>query len=174
MENEKENETVNESKNDEKIEGNFLSNVFKKSIPAAGLLVGSVLLIFGLYVMEKNQLINLGIYSMDTAVAMSTITFSTLGIVFLYKVCSPLSKYRKIVVLVSAIANAVVLLVTAIISYAMNMNKPEPLLKIPYYEMSGPAYLTTAIIIVVFAAIYLFVYKIIEICNEGEKKENEN
>ena len=161
-------------KNDEKIEGNFLNNVFKKSIPAAGLLVGSVLLIFGLYLMEKNQLINLGVYSMDTAVAMSIITFSTLGIVFLYKVCSPLSKYRKIVVLVSAIANAVILLVTAIISYAMNTNEPEPLLKIPYYEMSGPAYLTTAIIIVVFAAIYLFVYKIIEICNEGEKKENEN
>ena len=40
--------------------------------------------------------------------------------------------------------------------------------------MSGPAYLTMAIIIVLFAAIYMFVYKVIEIKKEGDKKENEN
>ena len=163
-------------KNNEKIEGKFLSNVFKKSIPAAGLLVGSVLLIFGLYLLQKNNLINCGVYSLDTAVAMSIITFSALGIVFLYQVCTPLSRYRKIVVICSAAINFGVLLITAIVSNALKLNKPEPILKIPYYEMSGPAYLTTIMIIIIFAAIYLFIYKIIDISKEkeGEKKENEN
>jgi len=39
--------------------------------------------------------------------------------------------------------------------------------------MSGPAYFITAAIILVFAAVYLFVYRIIAI-NKGEKIDNEN
>ena len=161
-------------KNSEKIEGRFLTNVIKKAVPAAVLLVGSVLLIFGLYLLQKNNVLNLGIYTKDTAVAMSVITFSILGTVFLYRVCAPLSKYRKIVFTCSASINLTVLLVTGIYSYARKLTSPEPLLKIPYHEMSGPAYLTMAIIIVLFAAIYMFVYKVIEIKKEGDKKENEN
>ena len=160
-------------KNSEKIEGNFLPNVFKKAIPAAAMLITSVLLIFGLYLFQKHGIINIGIYSKDTAIAMSVITFSILGIIFLYRVCSPLTKFRKIVLICSAAVNAVVLMVTAIVSFAANLKTPEPVLKIPYYEMSGPALLTMIIIIVMFAAIYLFVYKIIDI-KQGEVKENEN
>lgn len=160
-------------KNSERIEGKFLSNVFKKAVPAASLLISSVLLIFGFYLLQKNGIINLGIYSRDTAVAMSVITFSILGTVFLYKVCSPLTKYRTIVLICSAAVNAVVLIVTAIVSFALNLNKPEPVLMIPYYEMSGPACLTMVIIIVLFAAIYLAIYKIIE-TNKGEETQNEN
>ena len=161
-------------KNSEKIEGGFLPNVFKKAIPAAALLVGSVLLIFGLYLLQKNNILNFGIYSKDTAIAMSVITFSVLGIVFLYRVCTPLTKYRKIVLICSASVNAVVLITTAIVSNVLKLTGPEPVLKIPYYEMSGPAYVTMSIIIMLFAAIYLFVYQIIAINKEGEKKENEN
>ena len=97
-----------------------------------------------------------------------------LGIVFLYRVCTPLTKYRKIVLICSASVNAVVLITTAIVSNVLKLTGPEPVLKIPYYEMSGPAYVTMSIIIMLFAAIYLFVYQIIAINKEGEKKENEN
>lgn len=160
-------------KNSEKIEGKFLPNVFKKALPAAALLVGSVLLIFLFYILQRNGALNFGIYSKDTAVAMSVITFSVLGLVFLYRVCSPLTKYRKIVLLSSIGVNAVTLLTTAIVSYAAKLTTPEPVLKIPYYEMSGPAYLTMIVIIVIFAAIYLFAYRLIDI-RKGENIKDED
>ena len=158
-------------RNSEKIEGKFLANVFKKAIPAASILLGSVLLIFLFYLLQKNGATNLGIYSNNTAVAMSVITFSILGTVCLYKVCSPLNKYRSIVLICSASVNVVALIVTAIVSYATN--KTEPVLQIPYLDLSGPAFLVTMIIIVVFASLYLFVYRIIDI-KKGVDSDNEN
>ena len=158
-------------RNSEKIEGKFLSNIFKKAVPAAAMLLTGIFLIFIMYLMQRNKVINVGIYSKDTAIAMSVIVFSLLGLVFLYKVCSPLSKYRKIVLISISAINAVLLLVTAIVTYATN--KTEEILQIPYLAMSGPAYFITAAIILVFAAVYLFVYRIIAI-NKGEKIDNEN
>ena len=152
-------------KNSERIQGRFLTNVFKKAIPAAFLLISSVLLIFGMYLLQSNNLLNVGIYNRDTAIAMSVITFSVLGTVFLYKVCAPLSKYRKIVLICSASSNLLALIVTAIVSYAAKIT--EPVLKIPYLEMSIPAYFVVGIIILLFAAVYLFVYRLVEI-HKGE------
>ena len=157
-------------KNSEKIEGHFLNNVFKKAVPAAVLLVGSVLVIFGLYLLQLSNSINIGIYNKNTAVAMCVLAFSILGIVFLYKVCSPLSKYRKIVLIGSASVNALALIITCIVSYARHIE--EPILRIPYLEMSGPAYLTTAIIIVAFAAIYLIAYAFVSVFKGDNKNEN--
>ena len=157
-------------KNSEKIKGKFLPNVFKKAIPAAALLVGSVLTIFLLYVLQRNNIINVGIYNKNTAVAMSVITFSVLGTVFLYRVCSPLSKYRKIVLISSASVNIITLVVTCVISHALHTT--EHILRIPYIEMGMPAYFITFLIIVLFTGIYLFVYGLIEI-NKGEAS-NEN
>ena len=158
-------------RNSEKIEGKFLSNIFKKAVPAASMLLGSVFLIFIMYLMQNAHLINVGIYTKDTAIAMSIIAFSILGIVFLYKVCSPLSKYRKIILISIAGINAALLIGTAIATYVSG--KTERLLQIPYLEMSGPAYFTMAVIIIVFAAIYLFVYRIIAVV-KGDKNPDEN
>ena len=158
-------------KNSERIEGKFLSNIFKKAVPAASMLLGSVFLIFGLYLMQKNHLVDLGIYNFETAKAMSIIAFSILGLVFLYKVCSPFSKYRKIVFLSTIGVNVVFLVVTAIITYSTG--ETEKILQIPYLEMGGQSYMTTGIIIVMFAAIYLFVYRLIEVF-KGEKIPNED
>ena len=152
-------------KNSERIQGRFLTNVFKKAIPAAFLLISSVLLIFGMYLLQSNNLLNVGIYNRDTAIAMSVITFSVLGTAFLYKVCAPLSKYRKIVLICSASSNLLALIVTAIVSYAAKIT--EPVLKIPYLEMSIPAYFVIGIIILLFAAVYLFVYRLVAI-HKGE------
>ena len=158
-------------KNSERIEGKFLSNIFKKAVPAASMLLGSVFLIFGLYLMQKNHLVDLGIYNFETAKAMSIIAFSILGLVFLYKVCSPFSKYRKIVFLSTIGVNVVFLVVTAIITYSTG--ETEKILQIPYLEMGGQSYMTTGIIVVMFAAIYLFVYRLIEVF-KGEKIPNED
>ena len=156
-------------KNSERIEGRFLSNVFKKAIPAAALLVSSVCTIFLLFVLQRNGLLNLGIYSRESAVAMSIVAFSVLGTVFLYKVCSPLSKYRRIVLICSASVNFLALIVTAIVSTSMSII--EPVLQIPYLEMNGVSLITTLIIIVVFAAIYLFAYQIADVVKKEDIKK---
>ena len=157
-------------RNNEKIKGKFLPNVFKKAIPAAALLIGSVLTIFLLFVLQRNNLINVGIYNKNTAIAMSVITFSILGTVFLYRVCSPLSKYRKIVLIGSASVNFITLLMTCIISHALNTT--EQILRIPYIDMGAPAYFVTFLIIILFAGIYLFIYRLIEINKGDESNEN--
>ena len=158
-------------RNSERIEGRFLSNVFKKAVPAAALLVGGVCTIFLFFVLQRGGLINLGIYTRECAVAMSIVTFSVLGTIFLYKVCSPLSKYRRIVLICSASVNILALIVTAIVSLAMNII--EPVLQIPYIEMDGVSFITTLIVIIAFATIYLFTYQIISIVKK-EGSENEN
>ena len=156
-------------RNSEKIEGKFLPNVFKKAIPAAALWIFSVCIIFLFFVLQRNKAMNVGIYSRDCAVAMCVITFSVLGIAFLYKICSPLSKYRFIIFISVVTVNVVFLITTAIISLVNGII--EPILQIPYIEMSGPAVLTTAIVTIVCAALYLFVHQIIAI-KKGDKYEN--
>ena len=159
-------------KNSERINGHFLSNVFKKAIPAAVVLVFSTLLIFLFYLLQTKGVANFGIYNRGCAIAMSVITFSVLGIVCLYRVCSPLDKYRAIVLICSAVVNAVALTLSAVFTY--KFGHPERrLLRIPFDDMSGPAYLTMAIIIIVFAAVYLYVYRLIEI-KKGEHLKDED
>ena len=158
-------------KNNEKIEGAFLPNVFKKAIPAATMLTASVFIIFGLYLLQKNGVINWGIFQKETAVCMSVIAFSLLGTVFLYKVCTPFTKYRRVVFLSSAGVNVLAILITAIVS--ININDIEPVLQIPYTNMSGTAYLVTTLVIVILAAIYLLSYKIVDII-KGKGEENED
>ena len=114
-------------------------------------------------------MMNVGIYSRECAVAMSVITFSILGIAFLYKVCSPLSKYRFVIFVSIVAINVIFLTVTSIVSLVMGII--EPVLQIPYIEMNGPSLLATIIITIVCASIYLFTYQIIAIY-KGDKHEN--
>ena len=157
-------------KNSERIHGHFLSNVFKKAIPAAVVLVSSVLLIFLFYLLQEKGLANFGIYNRGCAIAMSVITFSVLGIVCLYRVCSPLDKYRAVVLACSAVVNAVALILSAIFTYKLG-HVEQRILRIPFTDMSGPAYLTMAIIIIVYAALYLYIYRLIEIKKGEHVKE---
>ena len=143
-------------KNNEKIEGSFLSNVFKKAVPAAVLLISCVLIMFFFRFLQYMNVLNLGIYTNDSAKAMSIITFSLLGTVFLYKVCSPLTKYRKIVLISSASINVAMLAITCIISFARNL-EVDPILGIPYLEMGGPAFMVTAIVTLVLGSLYLLI-----------------
>ena len=157
-------------KNSERIHGHFLSNVFKKASPAAVVLVSSVLLIFLFYLLQEKGLANFGIYNRGCAIAMSVITFSVLGIVCLYRVCSPLDKYRAVVLACSAVVNAVALILSAIFTYKLG-HVEQRMLRIPFNDMSGPAYLTMAIIIIVYAALYLYIYRLIEIKKGEHVKE---
>ena len=157
--------------NNEQIKGKFLSNVIKKAIPGAVLLITGVTIIFVLFILQRNALLNLGIYSRKGAVAMSVIVFNALGIAFLYETCLPLTKYRRIVLIGSASVIIISLAVTAIISFSMNIT--EPVLQIPYLEMNGVSFITILITIIVTASIYLLIHQIISIAKKEETK-NEN
>ena len=156
--------------NNEHVKGSFLANAIRKSIPGALLLLVSTLTIFVFYVLQQNGMTNLGIYSINTATAMSVVVFNVLGLLCLYKTCSPLNKYRTIVLAASSGVVAIVLIATLIITIVIKHT--EILLRIPYLEFNGPAIMTTAIIIAVCAALYMFIYRIIDI-KEGDNLDED-
>ena len=62
------------------------------------------------------------------------------------------------------------MIITCIVSHGLHIT--EQILRIPYIEMGAPAYFTTALIIILFAGIYLFVYRLIEIKKGDTPDEN--
>ena len=145
-------------RNSEKIKGGFLANIFKKAIPAAAILTSAVLFSFLFYVLQRNGLVNWGIYNRNTAIAMGILAFSILGLAVLYRVCCPLTKYRRIVFACVVAVNAVFILVTSIVSVVNQIT--EPVLQIPYIELSGPAILVMSFIIAILAGIYILSYRV--------------
>ena len=158
-------------KTNEKIKGGFISSVLFKTIPAVIMLVLATLFVIIFYLFQKNGYLNLGIYSMDTARTMIIIAFAILNAAYLYKLCTPLNKYRITLLVIYAAINLVILLTTCIVSFALNTT--EPVLQIPYLEMNWPAFITTIIIVVVFTAIYVFANGVIDI-KKGENLEDED
>ena len=154
-------------KNNEKIKGGFLANIFKKAIPAASVLIGTVLFSFLFYVLQRNGVLNWGIYTKETAIAMSIIAFSLLGLAVLYRVCCPLTKYRRTVFICVVAINVLFILVTSIVSVVNQIT--EPVLQIPYVELSGPAILVTSFIIAILAALYILSYRILNAIKERDE-----
>ena len=157
--------------NNEKMVGSFFENVLHKTISNAVLLLCSTGLILLFYIFDKNGIVNWGIFSLDTAVAMSVISFTVLAIICLYNSLLPLTKYRTTILVCVILSNVLLLIVAAVISYVLKIK--EPVFQIPFLEMSGPAYLITALITIVLASIYLFVSHLVLI-HKGENLENEN
>ena len=141
--------------------GSFVANVLKKSLPGALMMFASIIIVFVLLSMQKNNVINYGIYNSQIATTMSMMTLTALGVPLFYYICLPLSKYRRSSIIVVGLISMALLVMSAIISYSTN--KVDAIFGIPFMEMSGPAYLITAIIIVVLAAIYLLINKIVNI-----------
>ena len=154
-------------KNNEKIKGGFLANIFKKAIPAASVLIGTVLFSFLFYVLQRNGVLNWGIYTKETAIAMSIIAFSLLGLAVLYRVCCPLTKYRRTVFICVVAINVLFILITSIVSVVNQIT--EPVLQIPYIELSGPAILVTSFIIAILAALYILSYRILNAIKERDE-----
>lgn len=154
--------------NNEIAEDNFVKGVLGNTIPASILLTFSLAFIFVAYLLQKHKVINLGIESLDTAVAMSVISITIIGTVVFYKICSPLNKYRTIVLISLASFNAAALVATSLITYLSN--KKEPVLQIPYLSMNGPAYMTIIIMVVVLGSLHIFIQRLIEI-NKGDNSK---
>ena len=158
-------------KNREKMQDSFINNVFKKALPILLLQLFGVATVFILFMMQEDQLINLGIDSVEAVVAMNVIIITAFSGVALYDICAPLNKYRKIVVISTLSFAALALFIGGLVTYLSK--KTGLILQIPFLAMSGPTYLATAIVIVVLASIYLFISQIIRIL-KGDVIEDED
>ena len=158
-------------KNREKMQDTFINNVFKKALPILLLQLFGVATVFILFMMQEDQLINLGIDSIEAVVAMNIIIITAFSGVALYDICAPLNKYRKIVVISTLSFAALALFIGGLVTYLSK--KTGLILQIPFLAMSGPTYLATAIVIVVLASIYLFISQIIRIL-KGDVIEDED
>ena len=98
---------------------------------------------------------------------MSIIAFSLLGLAVLYRVCCPLTKYRRTVFICVVAINVLFILVTSIVSVVNQIT--EPVLQIPYIELSGPAILVTSFIIAILAALYILSYRILNAIKERDE-----
>lgn len=154
-------------KRNNKVKGKFIINVLKYSLPGAVMMFISTVAIFILYSMQQKGMVSFGLYSIDTATAMSAASFAILSLAVLYKILSPLNKYRRTLVIATGSVTIASLVTAAIVSYS---NKgADPLFGISFNEMNGPTYLITAIIIIVLIGLYTALYKIF-----GKDEEYEN
>ena len=127
----------------------------------------AALTIFILYSMQRSDMVSFGIYSVDTAIAMSMIAFTILSVPVLHKICHPLNGYRRVMVITIAFIAIISLVTSAIISYTSH--KADPLFGVPFMEMNGPTYLITTIIVIVLIGLYSALYQIF---GKGELYEN--
>lgn len=149
------------------VKGKFLFNILEISLPGAFMMFVATLAIFILYTMQRNDIVSFGIYDVNTAIAMSMIAFTALSIPVLYKICHPLNRYRRVVVITIAFTAIICLVTSAIISYTSH--KADPLFGVPFMEMNGPTYLITTIIVIVLIGLYSALYQVF---GKGEQYED--
>ena len=154
-------------KKNSKVKGKFVINVLKYSLPSAVMMFVATIAIFILYSMQQKGMVSFGLYTVDTATAMSAIAFAILSVAVLYKICAPLNKYRRTLLIATGFVTVVSLVISAIVS--CSNQGADLLFGIAFNEMNGPTYLITAIIVIVLIGLYTALYKIF-----GKDEEYEN
>lgn len=157
--------------NSEIIKGKFLTNIFKKAAPAAIMMILAVGSIYFGYLLQSNNVIYTGISSIEEATSMSVLTFSVLCLLVLFKVCSPLNKYRRIIFYSATGLSCLLIAFSAIVTYGLH--KEEIVLKIGLDNLSLVNYFGTLIIVLLAGTIYIFVNYIIEVI-KGEHLNDKN
>ena len=151
---------------DEKEKPTLFREIFKTATPFAVLLTAVVAVIFALYELQKNGLINLGIYNQDSVMAMSACLLIYCHCLFI-QICRPWTKYRYVLCVSIITLDVLAIGSSALITYFGSQT--ETILQIHFLEVSGPAYMVTAFIIVLAAAIYLFINYLTELFKGGTK-----
>ena len=122
--------------------------------------------------MQQKGILNLGFYSKEDAVTISVTTSIILGNVIFYKLCLPFDKNR-VIAFICSIAISLVGLIIAIILTCLNVDFGKEMFNISFSGVSGVAYMTMTITIVVITSIYLFINRLVVI-NKGEELGNED
>ena len=85
--------------NKELINGKFLKNIFKKAVPAACMMISSVLIIYFFNMLQTYHMGYFGLDDFKTTAMLCAAVFNILSIVVLYRIASPLDRYRRWVVI---------------------------------------------------------------------------
>lgn len=157
---------------DTKIEKGFLKNILKKALPGGILMILSTITFFILFVLEKNNLINLDLKDYSKVISMATISLSLVCMVILYRVCKPLDKYRKIVFSSALILDLLILIGFYFSDNYWFKNKQFglSLLNVDFFKLSGVNYFTTLIIAIIFSSLYIFIFYINDIFKEKKAR----
>lgn len=140
--------------NNEIIKGKFLENIFKKSLPAAAMMISSVLIVFGFHMLDKYQLAYFGLDSFTITTYIAAIVFNVLSVVALYRIASPLDRYRKIVVFCIGIGVFAILGIEAAISYSGNFDSWS-LINVDYSSIGKMGFVIGIVSLLVCFFIYI-------------------
>lgn len=152
--------------NNERIKGKFLTNLTKKSLPAGIAMLIGIFILLGFYFISKVCGIYTGAGTLQISVNMAVLFMSLFAIVVLYKVCSPLDKYRAFVLGIAAAADIGCIIVSYIIYVCTGRGN---FFKIDFSILSGVNYLTTALVLLGVVVVFLVVSYILEIAR-GERE----
>lgn len=144
-----------------------VNSVLRSAVPAAILQIAGALTMFVIYALQSNQLLSTGVYSMDNVAAMCVLMFNILGMMSLYNVCVPLNRHRRIAFIAGSVLNVFAVGIVVLLSYLSNN------VEIPYLSMNWPAYFLTAVVAILYSAIYLFIARLISII-KGDNLKYEN
>ncbi len=139
--------------NAERLKGTFLKNIFKMSIPAALTSIVGVIVIFGLYHLQKYEVMYTGIYFKESAIVMSAIVFTVIANAVLFNICRPFNKYRTIIFSVSVFATVAGLTGAAMIS--LFADEKFNIFHLNFQSMNPVNYFVAGITTLVLLTLYL-------------------
>ncbi len=148
-------------KNSERIKGSFLKNIFRKAIPAGIAVLLSVAACFVLYLFEEYGITYTGIYSFESAVTMSVLCFTVVGVGTLLKICLPLNKYRGLVFIGSTLVSFAALGLAALITYQWDIK--YSILIINFKSLTPVNYFVCGLVIIITIALFFVSTYIIEV-----------
>lgn len=149
--------------NSERLTGKFLNNILKKATPPAVASILGVIIIFGLYHLNKNGVMYTGIYSRDAAIVMCVIMFTTIAAFTCFKTCLPFNKYRLIVFSVGVF----IALCEVGLAVLLDFTAESTIFRLNFHAMNPVNYLVTGIITVMLVTLYLSITYIAEVIRGG-------
>ena len=168
-------------RNTDPIRKGFLRHVFKKAIPAVIMLLCGIGVIFLAAFLQIEGIMYTGVSSYGVspvtssgAAGMSTLLISALIVVILYQICTPLDRYRTIVICGCGAAVLGVLLMFFFLKDTSSGFKD--LLRINFNSITGANYLLVAVVAVVVSAIYLlanYLTRLLSNKKQNKKEEEE-
>lgn len=159
-------------KNETKFKGNFLKNVLEVALPAGIVMIIAISTIYLFGIIKANGGYDFGIIDNKTLIGMSSVTFSILGLVILFRVCQPLNKYRGIVFGTATFIELAIMAAAIIVTYVTGTSK-DTIILIPFEKMTEVSWFITFMVIIVSSGLYLLITYILKVL-KGDIKDVNN
>ena len=149
--------------NNEQVKGSFVPNILKRVLPAALTMISMVLVFFIISYLEGAG----GLLTLECAVTMSVLAFSTFSFVFLFRVCRHFDAYRIVLFV------ALLVVAAGIVWY--DWSNGSPLLKLNYNSFNEMNWFLLPIIFGLSIPIYYVLDLLFKnIFNDGVNDKNES